>query len=90
MNNQEFLITLLVITLFIFKFFNNTENFETNDYPCILYPTNSNCSCPPDANTQRILGDFPMNYSKKSPYLYSCVSPNIKEPDTNLYPNPPE
>ena len=90
MNNQEILITILVVVLVIFKFYKYVENFESNDYPCTSNPTNSNCTCPADSPSQRVIGKFPMNYGKTSPYLYSCVSNNVQEPNTNVYPNPPE
>lgn len=90
MNNQEILITVLVIVLVIFKFFKITEGFDVNNYPCATHPSNSNCTCPTDAPSQRVLGKFPMNYGEKSPYAYSCVSNSVEEPSTNVYPNPPE
>lgn len=90
MINQDFFILILIIILVIFKFFKVTEGFDSNNYPCQTHPTNSNCTCPPNASSQRVLGDFPMNYGDKSPYLYSCVSKNVPEPNTNVYPNPPE
>ena len=90
MNNQEILITILVVVLVIFKFFNFVEGFDTNNYPCVSNPSNSNCTCPTEFPSQRVLGSFPMNYGQTSPYAYSCVSNNIPEPNTNVYPNPPE
>jgi hypothetical protein len=90
MNNQEILIITLIIVLVIFKFYRFVENFESNDYPCTSNPTNSNCTCPPDAISQRVLGKYPMNYGLSAPYLYSCVSNSVQEPKTNVYPNPPE
>ena len=85
MNNQEILITILVIAIVIFKFFKITENFDSNNFPCTIHPTNSNCSCPSEAPSQMVLGKFPMNYGNDSPYLYSCVSNSVPEPNTNLY-----
>jgi hypothetical protein len=90
MNNQEILITILVVVLVIFKFYKFVENFESNDFPCTSNPMNSNCTCPSDAPSQRVIGKFPMNYGQTSPYLYSCVSNSVAEPNTNVYPNPPE
>lgn len=90
MNNQEIFITILVVVLIIFWSTKSVEGFNSNNFPCISNPTNSNCTCSIDTPSQRVLGKFPMNYGKTSPYLYSCVSNNVKEPDTNVYPNPPE
>jgi hypothetical protein len=90
MNNQEILITVLIVVLVIFKFFKITEGFDSNNYPCATYPSNSNCSCPTDVPSQRVLGNFPMNYGVNSPYTYSCVSNSVQEPNTNVYPNPPQ
>ncbi len=90
MNNQEILILVLLAILVITKFFNFRECFDSNDFPCATNPTNSNCTCPPNASSQIVFGKFPMNYGKTSPYLYSCVSKGVEEPNTNVYPNPPE
>ena len=90
MNNQEILITILVVVLVIFKFVKFVEGFDSNYYPCVSNPTNSNCTCPSYSPSQRVLGNFPMNYGQTSPYLFSCVSSNVPEPNTNAYPNPPE
>ncbi len=90
MNNQEFLIVLLIAVLVIFKFYKFVEGFDSNDYPCINNPTNSNCTCPTEAPVQKVFGKFPMNYGSNSPYLYSCVSNSSVEPNTNVFPNPPE
>lgn len=90
MNNQEILITVLVIAIVIFKFFKVTEGFDVNNYPCSTHPSNSNCSCPMETPSQRALGKFPMNYGTNSPYTYSCVSNSVHEPNANVYPNPPE
>lgn len=90
MNNQEFFITIIVIVLVLFKFFISCEGFDNNNYPCAEYPNNSNCTCPAEKPSQRVLGNFPMNYGDNSPYSYTCVSKKIPEPDTNVYPNPPE
>jgi hypothetical protein len=90
MNNQEKLVLILVVVLVILKITNFTEGFDVNNYPCVSNPTNSNCTCPTDSPSQRVLGKFPMNYGQTAPYLYSCVSNKVAEPDTNVYPNPPE
>lgn len=90
MNNQEFLITILVVALIIFKFYKFIENFESNDFPCVSNPTNSNCTCPSESPSQKVIGKFPMNYGLTAPYLYSCDSNKVIEPNTNVYPNPPE
>jgi hypothetical protein len=90
MNNQEILIIILIIVLFVLKFYKLSENFDVNNISCTSNPLNSNCSCPPVAPSQIVFGKFPMNYSQTSPYLYSCVSNDIQEPSTNVYPNPPE
>lgn len=90
MYNQEILITILVVSLVIFKFFKIVEGFDLNNYPCVTHPFNSNCTCPVEAPTQRVLGKFPMNYGYNSPYVYSCISNKVPEPSTNVYPNPPE
>lgn len=90
MNNQEILIVVLIVVLIIFKFFKITENFDSNYFPCATHPLNSNCTCPTNIPSQRVLGDFPMNYGLNSPYTYNCVSQNDPEPNTNVYPNPPE
>lgn len=90
MDNQEFLIAILLIVLLIIKFIKVNEGFNTNNYPCTTHPSNSNCTCPTNAPSQRVLGKFPMNYGKTSPYTYNCVSNSVPEPDTNVYPNPPE
>lgn len=90
MNNQEILIIVLVIVLIIAKFVKSNEGFNSNNYPCASHPNNSNCTCPTSDPSQRVLGDFPMNYGKNSPYTYSCVSNTVPEPNTNVWPNPPE
>lgn len=90
MNSQEILITVLVVVLVIFKFYKFVEGFDSNYYPCVSNPSNSNCTCPSDSPSQRVLGNFPMNYGQTAPYAYSCVSNSVSEPNTNVYPNPPE
>jgi hypothetical protein len=90
MNSQEILITLLVVVLIIFKFYNFVEGFDSNYYPCTSNPSNSNCTCPSDSPSQRVFGNFPMNYGQNAPFAYSCVSNNVSEPNPNAYPNPPE
>ena len=90
MNNQKILVIVLVIVLVIFKFYNVVERFESNYFPCVSNPTNSNCTCPSESPEQRVLGNFPMNYGLTAPYLYSCVSKNVPQPETTVFPNPPE
>lgn len=95
MKNQEIFITVLIVALVLMKYFNYVEgfesnNFELNNYPCTSHPNNSNCTCPTDSPSQRVIGKFPMNYGQTSPYLYSCVSNSVPEPNTNVFPNPPE
>lgn len=90
MNNTEILIVVLIVVLIVFKYYNSRENFNVNNYPCEENPNNSNCTCPSEFPSQRVLGKFPMNYGKTSPYVYSCVSNSVREPNTNVYPNPPE
>ena len=85
---EEILISILLMILLIFKFFKITEGFDSNNYPCNTYSTNSNCTCPNDTPSQRVLGKFPMNYGEKAPYSYNCVSNSVSEPDTNVYPYP--
>lgn len=90
MNNQEILITILVVVLVIFKFYKFVENFESNYFSCESNSNNSNCTCSTNSPSQRVIGKFPMNYGLTAPYTYSCVSNNVPEPNTNVYPNPPE
>ena len=90
MKNQEIFITILIVALVLMKFFNFVEGFESNNFPCVSNPSNSNCTCPTDAPSQRVIGKFPMNYGQTAPYAYSCVSKSVPEPNTNVYPNPPE
>ena len=90
MNNQEVLILVLILALIATRFYHVfCEPFETDpkEMLCRDYPLNSNCSCPPEAPVQTVLGEFPMNYGEKSPYVYTCVPRNSIEPDTNLWPN---
>lgn len=89
MNNQEFFIVILIGVLIVLKFIGCKEGFEINDYPCATHPTNSNCTCPPEAPVQTIIGQFPMNYGENSPYVYTCVPKSGQEPSTNVFPNPP-
>jgi len=91
MNNQEILIIVLIAVLIVIRFFNKYfEPFTTEpaEMLCRDYPFNSNCNCPPDAPVQTVLGEFPMNYGEKSPYVYTCVPTSTSEPSTNLWPNP--
>ena len=101
MNNQKVFILLLIIVLIIFKLYNVNEGFESsgsayfsnrnpNYFPCDSNSFNSNCTCPPNTQTQRVEGVFPMNYTKSSPYKYVCASKSTPEPNTNVYPNLPE
>jgi len=85
MNNQEILIIILIIILVIMKFLKLYENFEINNFPCEKNPFNSNCTCPSDAPQRVILGEFPLNYGEKSPYLYTCVPSNAPEPKTTIW-----
>ncbi len=91
MNNREILIVVLIVVLIVIKFYKYCEGFESNpnNFPCSKNPFNPNCTCPPDAPVQTILGEFPMNYGEKSPYFYTCVPKNSQEPNTNSWPNPP-
>ncbi len=93
MNNQEIFILVLIVVLIIIRFTHGFfEPFETDPKVmlCKDYPFNSNCSCPPEAPVQTVLGEFPMNYGEKSPYVYTCVPRTAQEPNTNVWPNPPE
>lgn len=90
MNNQEIFIIVLIITLFIIKLVKFVEGFESygnNDFPCNKNPLNSNCTCPSDAPQRVVLGQFPMNYGEKSPYVYTCVPASAPEPSTTVWPN---
>jgi hypothetical protein len=90
MNNQDFFIIGIIVVLVILRFVRIGECFEslnTNNYPCDKYPLNSNCTCPSDAPQRVVLGQFPMNYGEKSPYVYTCVPPNAPEPNTTIWPN---
>ena len=88
MNNQEIFLLISLVVLIIIKYINSRENFELNNYPCVNHPRNSNCTCPTNVPSQRVLGEFPMNYGEKSPYSYNCVSNDVLEPSTNVYPSP--
>lgn len=90
MKSKEILITILIVLLVFIKYCNFIEGFESDNFPCDSNPTNSNCTCPVDSPSQIVVGKFPMNYGQTSPYLYTCVSKTIQEPNTNVYPNPPE
>jgi hypothetical protein len=93
MNNQEVLILVLIVVLIVIRFYHGIfEQFETDPIPmlCKDYPLNSNCVCPPEAPVQTVLGQFPMNYGEKSPYVYTCVPSSAQEPETTIWPNPPE
>lgn len=90
MNNQEIFIVVLIIVLVIMKFTNLGEAFEitnVNDFPCDKNPLNSNCTCPADKPQKIVVGQFPMNYGEKSPYVYTCVSGDAPEPRTTVWPN---
>jgi hypothetical protein len=60
---------------------------NTNNFPCDKHPLNSNCTCPIDAPQRVVLGQFPMNYGEKSPYIYTCVPATAQEPQTTVWPN---
>jgi hypothetical protein len=90
MNNQEIFIIVIIVVLVILKFVKLGEGFEamnTNNFPCDKYPLNSNCTCPVDAPQRVVLGQFPMNYGEKSPYVYTCVPASAPEPSTTVWPN---
>ncbi len=89
MNNQIIFIIVSVVVLIVLKFFSRTENFELDDYPCATHPFNSNCTCPPDAPVQKVVGEFPENYGENAPYKYVCSPKSFEEPSTNVFPNPP-
>lgn len=90
MNNQEILIIVLIVVLVVIRFINMYDNFTTEsaNMLCKDYPFNSNCACPSDAPVQTVLGEFPMNYGEKAPYVYTCLPNSSKEPQTNLWANP--
>ncbi len=91
MNNQEVFIVVLIIILFIMSSHRWFENFESdiNYYPCDIHPYNSNCTC--KVGTKQIIdGPYPINYNQVSPYKFDCVSNSVKEPETTVWPNPPE
>ena len=90
MTNQKILIIILIAILVIFKFFGCVEGFDSNNYPCATNSSNSNCTCPEKLDAQRVLGKYPMNYGNTSPYTYSCATGKETNPNTNVYPNPPE
>jgi len=93
MNNQEILISVLICALIIIRFYYVIyEPFESDpkEMLCKDYPLNSNCTCPPEAPVQNVLGTFPMNYGEKSPYIYTCVPKSAQEPSTTVWANPPE
>lgn len=88
MKNQEIFIIFIIIVLFTMWFVNSREGFNIiNDYPCKKFPLNSNCSCPIEASQKVVLGQYPLNYSEKSPYVYTCVPSTTIEPNTNIWPN---
>lgn len=91
MNNQEVFIVVLIIVLLIMSMTKCYEGFESNPnyYPCDTHPNNSNCTCA--LGTKPIVdGPYPKNYGQTAPYKYDCVSNYVQEPDTNVWPNPPE
>ena len=90
MINQKMFILILVLVLIVaFVYSKNCERFETiNDYPCSTHPLNSNCTCPPEAPIQTVLGEFPMNYGEKAPYVYTCVPKTAQEPATTVWSSP--
>lgn len=86
MNNQEIFIIIVIGILAIFKIVNLHEDFSTiNDFPCDKNPLNSNCTCPANAPQKVVIGEFPMNYGEKSPYVYTCVPAKAQEPPTTLW-----
>jgi hypothetical protein len=87
MNNQEIFIIVVIVILVIMRFVKLSEGFEVNNFPCDKNPLNSNCTCPTDAPQRVVLGQFPMNYGEKSPYVYTCVPANAPEPPTTIWPN---
>lgn len=90
MNYQEIFIVVIIVILIIFKFVKFCEGFESvniNNFPCEKYPLNSNCTCPTDVPQRVVLGQFPMNYGEKSPYVYTCVPADAPEPSTTVWPN---
>ena len=91
MNNQEILIIVLIVVLVVIRYTNRFfENFaiDNSQLLCKDYPFNSNCVCPPDTPVQTVLGEFPMNYGEKAPYVYTCVSKSTPEPQTTVWGNP--
>lgn len=90
MNNQEIFIMVIIIILVIMKFVKCSEGFEgtnINNYPCDKHPFNSNCTCPANVPQRVVLGQLPMNYGEKSPYVYTCVPASAPEPQTTIWPN---
>jgi hypothetical protein len=87
MNIQQIFILVLIVILVILRFVKSCEGFEVNNFPCDKNPLNSNCTCPTDAPQRVVLGQFPMNYGEKSPYVYTCVPTNAPEPLTTIWPN---
>ncbi len=79
---------------------NNTKNYKLNsenqlispnsinNFPCENFPFNSNCTCPSDQYSQKIIGQFPMNYGQTAPYAYTCIKKDeYTEPSVNLWQN---
>ena len=91
MNNQEIFILVLIVALVLIGAFKWTEGFESdsNYYPCETNPFNSNCTCS-TGNRQIVEGPYPINYGQTAPYKYDCVQNSVKEPETTVWPNPPE
>ena len=87
MNNQEIFIVVLIVILVVIRFVKFSEGFEVNNYPCDKHPLNSNCTCPANAPQRVVLGQFPMNYGEKSPYVYTCVPADAPEPSTTVWTN---
>jgi len=88
MNNQEIFILIALIALFIIKiikFYEGFENYHMNNFPCDKHPFNSNCTCPTNALQKVVLGQFPLNYGEKSPYVYTCVPSDAPEPNTAIF-----
>jgi hypothetical protein len=91
MNNQEIFIIVLIIVLVLLGFSKWSEGFESvsNHFPCDIHPFNSNCTC--QVGTKQIIdGPYPVEFGQKSPYKFDCVSNSAKEPETTVWPNPPE
>ena len=86
MNNQEIFILILIVVLILLELYKCNENFEStkNNLSCDFNPLNSNCSCPPDEPIQKVIGKFPMNYGRTSPYVYKCYQNSTPEPSTNI------